>query len=76
MDTSALEHKVATRNYYVYSDGTEITSEDEMPTGIGGVRTGRNKEVGKMYNILGQPVDCSYRGIVILNGKKIIKNND
>ena len=72
----SLEHRVATHNYDVSSDGTEITSENEMPTGIGGVRTGRNKEVGKMYNILGQPVGSSYRGIVILNGKKIIKNND
>ncbi|MCF0182412.1 MAG: hypothetical protein HUK11_09225 [Muribaculaceae bacterium] len=32
-----------------------------------------DKKKGPMFNILGQPVDESYRGIVIQDGKKVVK---
>lgn len=31
------------------------------------------KQISGRYNLLGQPVDANYRGIVIENGKKVVK---
>ena len=43
-------------------------------TGIStAVSTSSTKKTDKMYNINGQQVDASYHGIVIMNGKKVLK---
>lgn len=41
-------------------------------TGIDKVENAKNND-GKMYNLRGQRVDDSYKGIVIMNGKKFLK---
>lgn len=41
-------------------------------TGIASVKNNRKND-GRMYNLQGQVVDASYKGIVIINGKKILK---
>ncbi len=52
-----------------YIDGSSLSSGISAPT-----TTGRILYDGKMRNLTGQEVNDDYRGIVIINGKKIIKN--
>ena len=49
-----------------------IVSRFNKTTGIASVKNNRKND-GKMYNLQGQVVDASYKGIVIINGKKIQK---
>ncbi len=44
-----------------------------IPTGVENVSASFNNATGKIYNIMGQPVDASYKGIVIRDGKKYIQ---
>lgn len=44
-----------------------------IPAATTGVETISSVESSVLYNIFGQPVDDNYRGIVIKNGKKIMK---
>ena len=41
-------------------------------TGIEAVKAQNTKFEGKVYNIAGQQVTESYKGLVIMNGKKMI----
>ena len=41
-------------------------------TGIEGISTPTAKSDGRIYNLAGQAVDASYKGIVIKNGKKVL----
>ena len=43
-------------------------------TGVGLIDIDGNDANGRRYNVLGQPVDKNYRGIVIVNGKKVVKD--
>ncbi len=43
------------------------------PTGISSVSAKKAVSTGKMYNLSGQIVGEGYKGIVIVNGKKVIK---
>ena len=43
------------------------------PTGITNVATAASAKSGKTYNITGQEVSSSYKGLVIKNGKKYVK---
>ena len=45
---------------------------DESTTGISTVKTVRVDD-GAIYNLAGQKVDKSYKGVVIMNGKKMIQ---
>lgn len=48
--------------------------EDIIPSGIRMITSkGDNKNNHEMYNLNGQRVDSNYRGIVIINGRKLIK---
>ena len=42
-------------------------------SGINGVINNGNTVNGRVYNLMGAPVDDSYRGIVIINGKKVVR---
>ena len=44
----------------------------EDPSGISTVTTKSNKATGAIYNIAGQKVDKSYKGLVIQDGKKFV----
>jgi len=57
----------------------ELTFGDGEETGIENIampfdelRTGSVTDVQPMFNLQGQRVDASYRGVVIMNGKKVI----
>ena len=49
-----------------------VTMFDKQDTGIATVKNDKNTN-GKIYNLNGQVVDENYKGVVIINGKKIIK---
>ena len=57
-------YTLGTRSVYVIPAGDH--------TAITDVKSDTAKSTGR-YNLLGQPVDDNYRGIVIENGKKLIK---
>ena len=42
-------------------------------SGINGVINNGNTVNGRVYNLMGAPVDDSYRGVVIINGKKVVR---
>ena len=47
--------------------------KEETSTGIQSVRVDHNTTDGKTYNLLGQVVDSHYQGVVIVNGKKVLR---
>ena len=44
----------------------------QQPTAITTIKTDRTMHNGVMYNMAGQVVDKSYKGIVIMNGRKLM----
>ena len=48
-----------------------LTYNGDLPSGI--EETTSLESDGQMYDILGRPVDESYRGIIIMRGKKILR---
>lgn len=50
-----------------------VTSFNSAATGISSVKNDVQKNDGKMYNLNGQVVSESYKGVVIVNGKKYFK---
>ena len=76
-----IQNKPTTKNVLNYIDdiaitynpGEELPEDDPIVNGIEQV-TAMPKVDGnnQMYNLSGQKVNSSYRGIVIINGKKVI----
>ena len=62
--------------YYQFNMPANISmftlTDQDMPTGIDDLKRD-NQGDGKMYDILGRPVNDDYKGIVIMNGKKFVK---
>lgn len=63
--------------YYVFAAGTKMgffgfKYEAGTPTGISSVKS-EAAQTGKTYNLAGQQVSDSYKGLVIKNGKKYVK---
>ena len=52
--------------------GTEAAYNAAVATGIQGVKT-VNAQNGAVFNLAGQRVDANYKGVVIVNGKKMIQ---
>ena len=51
----------------------EVNNSNSKETGIEDVKTVNRKKVdGAIYNLAGQKVNASYKGIVIKNGKKVV----
>lgn len=67
----------AAETYYVFNDNTQIGfggyvfSNDE--NGIGEIFASEANVDAPVYNVLGQKVDASYKGIVIKNGVKCVR---
>ena len=57
--------------YYIYNV-TLMSQEAYEATGISTVKTANNGN-GLIYNLAGQRVDNSYKGLVIKNGKKVVQ---
>ena len=51
----------------------EVNNSNSKETGIEDVKTvNRKKADGAIYNLAGQKVNTSYKGIVIRNGKRVV----
>ncbi len=50
-----------------------VTFVDNKETGISAIRTQQPLNNRSLYNLSGQRVDASYKGIVIINGVKVVK---
>lgn len=50
---------------------TNVCSEQGQPMAIENIEVVLDTQA-PMFNILGQPVDASYRGIIIQNGRKFL----
>ena len=60
---------------YIWGDFTDVAfsyNNYQVPTEIMTVREERRVEDNVMYNMVGQVVDKSYKGIVIMNGRKFM----
>ena len=66
----AVPTALAKEGFSISFDGENIDDPSSETTAIAGVET--MKEVGTTYNLAGQKVNASYKGIVIVNGKKFI----
>ena len=78
---------IGSNNNIYYADGTKVTNDwvvigpdnattGELIDGVGIVNADDNDNLNAskgIYNLAGQKVGESYKGIVIKNGKKIIK---
>ena len=71
--TDAIKNAVAEGGFALHGHGINIVQARlaamVTPTAIENISIRNN---GIRYNILGQPVDEDYKGIVILNGKKMM----
>ena len=48
----------------------EVNATVTAPTGIANIKA--EAAQGKLYNVAGQKVSANYKGIVIVNGKKVL----
>jgi hypothetical protein len=55
----------------IYKDEKPVIEPD--PTGIKNLTPSLSQGEGVAYNLRGQKVDASYKGIVIVNGKKYLR---
>jgi len=55
------------------AESKEFFGFDNSTTGINMIPTSQNDEDAPLYNLAGQRVDKSYKGLVIVNGKKVLK---
>lgn len=54
------------------AEGVEVTPEADTTLGIAQVATENNRSQA-VYNLAGQKVGADYKGVVIVNGKKVIR---
>ena len=50
----------------------ELIAYDSTTSGVAGVKAAANKSNGRVYNLAGQLVDETYKGVVIKDGKKVV----
>ena len=69
--SKTISSKPASIRLFFVNEGSYI---DGTTLGIDKVNADRNTAAGRVYNLSGQQVNDTYKGIVIRNGKKYIKN--
>ena len=71
--TKTLSSKPSSVNVFFTGENSYIDGSSLVPTGIANPVITTNKVGdGKWYNLAGQQVDKSYKGVVIVNGKKFV----
>lgn len=50
----------------------ELIAYDSTTSGVAGVKAAANNSNGRVYNLAGQLVDETYKGVVIKDGKKVV----
>lgn len=66
----AVPNALAKEGFSISFDDDDTNNPSDETTAIAGVGTLTN--AGNVYNLAGQKVDASYKGIVLINGKKYI----
>ena len=69
--TTTISAKPSQINLFFVSEKSYIDGSS-LATGIAPIVIQKRQEDGKWYNLAGQQVDKSYKGIVIVNGKKFV----
>lgn len=70
--TKTLTDKPSSLTLFFVNEGSYIDGS-ALATGIATINPDRKHAQRRMYNLAGQPVDNNYHGIVIVNGKKVIR---
>lgn len=71
--TMLMTAKPSKTTLFFVNEGSYIDGSSLVPTGIANPVITTNKVGdGKWYNLAGQQVDKSYKGVVIVNGKKFV----
>lgn len=71
--TTTISSKPSEITLFFVNEGSYIDGSSLVPTGIANPVITTNKVGdGKWYNLAGQQVDKSYKGVVIVNGKKFV----
>ena len=63
----------APKTLTLFFTGEKSYIDGSVVTGIKGVTTGKGRTTNAVYNLSGQRVGASYRGVVIKNGRKVLQ---
>ena len=70
--STTIVSKPSQLNLFFVNEGSYIDGSSLVDTGIAAPIVIRKKNDGKWYNLAGQLVDKSYKGVVIVNGRKFV----
>ena len=70
--STTIASKPSQLNLFFVNEGSYIDGSSLVDTGIAPVVILKKQNDGKWYNLAGQLVDKSYKGVVIVNGRKFV----
>ena len=70
--STTIASKPSQLNLFFVNEGSYIDGSSLVDTGIASPIIFRKKTDGKWYNLAGQQVDKSYKGVVVVNGRKFV----
>ena len=70
--STTIASKPSQLNLFFVNEGSYIDGSSLVDTGIASPIIFQKKTDGKWYNLAGQQVDKSYKGVVIVNGRKFV----
>ena len=68
---AGCEEEYQRRHRTIWPELVQMIKRHSIGTAIQAVKTQKIND-GVMYNLAGQKVDASYKGVVIVNGKKVL----
>ena len=70
--SKTISGKPAKINVFFTGENSYIDGSSLVDTGIASPIIFQKKTDGKWYNLAGQQVDKSYKGVVVVNGRKFV----
>ena len=70
--STTIASKPSQLNLFFVNEGSYIDGSSLVNTGIAPIIIQKKQNDGKWYNLAGQQVDKSYKGVVIVNGRKFV----
>lgn len=70
--STTIASKPSQLNLFFVNEGSYIDGSSLVDTGIAPIVIQKKQNDGKWYNLAGQQVDKSYKGVVIVNGRKFV----
>ena len=70
--STTIASKPSQLNLFFVNEGSYIDGSSLVDTGIASPIIFQKKTDGKWYNLAGQQVDKSYKGVVVVNGRKFV----